>query len=390
MIYLDSNATSKPSPAVCEAVMRGMTELWHNPSSLHRPGQRVRAEVELSRKAVAELLRADAKEIVFTASGTESIDLAIRGTLLARGGRGTIIRTDIEHPAVRKVAQDLADWQDAEVAAAPINARGVVEVDALAPMLDESVALVSVQWANNETGAIQPVERIAALCREKGVPFHCDATQWVGKAPTDVRALGCDLLTCAPHKFHGPKGVGILYIRAGHAIRPVVRGSQERGMRGGTENVPAILGAGVAARESIEWLADPSRRAKLSDLRDLFERWVLDLVPGSQVNGPTAPTERLWNTTNIAFPRLESEALLFLCSENGVCASAGSACSSGAMEPSGVLMAMGLSVDRAESSVRFSLCRETTRQDLEKAIAHLARCASMLRGVPVEPTLPAR
>jgi len=383
VIYLDNNATTRPSPAVCDAVMRGMTELWHNPSSMHRPGQRARAEIELARKRVAELLGADTKEIVFTGSGTESIDLAVRGTLGARPDSSAFVHTMVEHSAVRKVAADLAERDGIESRPAPLDERGVVDVEALARVIDEDVGLVSVLWANNETGAIQPVERIAALCRERGVPFHCDATQWVGKEQTDVAALGCDLLTCAPHKFHGPKGVGVLYVRRGFRLRPTICGEQELGRRGGTENVPAILGAGVAAEEARLWLEDPSRRARQGSLRDRFERGVLEAVPGARVNGPTGPGARLWNTTNIALPELENDALLFLCSERGMCASAGSACSSGAMEPSSVLLAMGVEPELAASSIRFSLCRDTTSEEIDAAIAKITQCASTLGGSAV-------
>jgi len=383
MIYLDSNATTRPSPEVCQAVLRGMTELWHNPSSMHRPGQRARAEVELARRKIAQLLGADPKEIVFTSSGTESIDLAIRGTLAKSSAQAALVSSAVEHSAVRKLARDLAEQRETEHRLAPLDAEGVVDVDALDAAIDERVALVSVQWANNETGAIQPVERIAHLCRDRGVLFHCDATQWVGKEPTDVRSLGCDLLTCAPHKFHGPKGVGTLYIRSGVRIRPTICGEQELGRRGGTENVPAILGAGVAAEQTVQWLEDPDERARLGTMRDRFERGVLDMVPGAKVNGPVGPGRRLWNTSNIAMPRLESEALLFLCSEQGMCASAGSACSSGAAEPSPVLVALGLDADLAASSIRFSLCRETTDQDIDEALEKMSQCASLLGGASV-------
>jgi len=367
VIYLDHNATTKPSDAVAAAAARATSELWGNPSSVHRFGQSVRREVELARQSVADLLGVKARELVFTSGGTESINLCIRGVLDAipkSAAKRGLITSRVEHSAVRDLAESLAKDGTA-VRWLPLLGGGIVDVGALPAMLDGSVALVSVQWANNETGVIQPVREVANVCREKGVLFHCDATQWVGKEP--IESLdGVDLLTCSAHKFHGPKGVGVAWMRPGVRLKPQLQGSQELGRRGGTENVAAILGMGIAAMEAREWLGDPSRREVQRGLRDFFEREIVSAIPDAVVNG--AGRERLWNTTNIGFPTLEAEALLMLLSERGVCASAGAACSSGSLEPSPVLLAMGIPEPVAHGSLRFSLGKHTPREEITAAV----------------------
>jgi cysteine desulfurase len=376
--YLDNNATTQPLPDVVGAVGRALTELWHNPSSVHRPGQAARHAVELARADLARLCGVRPREMILTGSGTESIDLAIRGSLAATG-RPSIVTTAVEHAAVRDLAGDLARTGTA-VRTLPLDGHGVVDAGALPELLGAGdVAVVSVQWANNETGAIMPVERIHAICREHRVAFHCDATQWVGKLPIEGEPP-CDLLTASAHKFHGPKGVGVLWVRRGIGLRPTLHGSQELGRRGGTENVPGILGAGVAARAALEWLADNAARAQLALLRDRFERAVLERCPGATVNGPTAPEARLWNTTNIGFPRLEAEALLLAFSERGLASSAGAACSSGSLDPSPVLLAMGVPEPVAHGSVRFSLSRFTTEGEIDEAIEIVAACVERSAG----------
>ncbi|TVQ62104.1 MAG: aminotransferase class V-fold PLP-dependent enzyme [Phycisphaerales bacterium] len=406
MINLDNNATTQPSPGVVEAVTRGLTECWHNPSSIHRPGQAAKREMELARKRVAELIGARAKEIVFTGSGTEAIDFAVRGLMHASGKR-TVITTSVEHSAVRELVKDGCERELFEVRRLPMNSAGVVDADALPGLLDDTVGVVSVQWANNETGAVQPIGRISRLCRERGVPFHCDGTQWVGKLPADVGSasrkpseqvsladvtderadLGAlvDVLTFAPHKFYGPKGVGCVWIRRGVRVRPVIHGAQELGRRGGTENVPGIMGAGVACEEMHAWLASPAERQRLGALRDLFERLVLEACPGAKVNGPTGPGARVWNTTNIGFPRLEADAILLLLSERGVCASAGSACASGSLDPSPVLLAMGIDPIYAHGSVRFSLGIRSTEADIREAVEIVRTCIEKLGGSAAPP-----
>ncbi|MEM0982319.1 MAG: cysteine desulfurase family protein [Planctomycetota bacterium] len=366
MIYLDHNSTTPPLPEVIEAVRAAFETDWANPSSVHRAGQAARRVVELARQDVAALLGMTPREIVFTASGTESIDFAIRG-VLAASGRRVLVTDDAEHAAVRDLAAALA-FEGVEVLKLPLSEGGVVDAEALPALLSShDVGLVSVQWANNETGTIQPIAEIHGACRAAGVPFHCDGTQWVGKMPVDKEAP-FDLLTCSAHKLHGPKGVGVLAARRGIRMRPVIHGAQELGRRGGTENVPGIAGFGAAAKAAAAWLADSAERERLAELRYRFERAVLEACPGAVVNGPAEPGARLWNTTNIGFPRLEAEVLLLAMSERGLCASAGAACSSGSLDPSPVLLAMGIAPEIAHGSIRFSLSRFTTEAEIDGAI----------------------
>ena len=388
MIYLDHNATTRPSPEVVEAMCRVMTDAWQNPSSLHRAGQAARREVDRARRAVANLVGARAPEIVFTGSGTESLDLAVRGTLAATNRR-TVISTRLEHGALRALLRHLEAEGRINLRWAPLAPGGIVDADALDDMLDDDVALVSIQWANNETGAVQPLADIARRCRDAGATFHTDATQWVGKMPTNLGTapdqqgrpdpLDADLLTFAGHKFHGPKGIGVLFVRRGTRIRPVIHGAQELSRRGGTENTPAIAGLGVACDQAAAWLADEAAITRARDLRDRFERAVLDAVEGAVVNAPPPPHERIWCASNIAFPDLDAEKLLLALSESDVCASAGSACASGSIDPSPVLCAAGVSPALAAASVRFSICRETTAAETDEAASILARCAATLR-----------
>jgi cysteine desulfurase len=388
-IYLDNNATTQPSPGAADAVARALAECWHNPSSIHRLGQAARRQVELARAEIARLINVKPRELTFTSGGTEAIDLAIRGILGVAGfsprmdGRTgapadsqppLVITTKVEHAAVRDLVESLEKQGLARVRWLALDSnparRGVIDSSRLAGQITPDAALVVVQWANNETGAVQPVDAVSAACRAVSVPLVIDGVQWVGKMPTTmpVNTPACDALVLSPHKFHGVKGVGVLWTRPSLRIRPTLHGAQELGRRGGTENVPGILAAGAAAREAIDWLADPAHRDMVASLRDHFERTILQAIPDARVNGPTAPDARLWNTTNIAFPRLEAEALLLLLSERGVCASAGAACSSGSLEPSPVLLAMGVPDTEAHGSLRFSLSRHTTPDELDTAV----------------------
>lgn len=384
VVYLDNNATTRPTPGVVEAVVRGLRETWHNPSSVHRPGQAARREVELARAALADLVGAGPRELVLTSGGTEAIDLAIRGGLAALARPGgpppVLVTTKVEHAAVRDLAGALEATGAARVRWCPLREGGIVDVAALAGLAAGGPTLVSVQWANNETGAVQPVVEVGAACRAAGAVFHTDATQWVGKMETDVRACGADLLTFSAHKFHGPKGVGALWARPGVRVRPTLVGTQELDRRGGTENVPGIMGAGVAAREARAWLEDRAARARLEALRDRFEALVRAGVEDAVVlTPPDGP--RLWNTSSVAVPGLEAEAMLLGLSERGVCASAGAACSSGSLEPSPVLLAMGVPERVAHGALRFSLSRETTGAEVEEAARALVGVVRSLRGV---------
>lgn len=389
MIDLDQNATTQPSPAVVDAMVRGLTQAWANPSSVHRAGQAARHAVELARTALAALINAKPREIVLTSGGTESLHLALRGTLEALGttaNRPLLATTRTEHSAVRELAEELERSGRIEVAWLPTDARGVLDLAALAETCRRRPWLVAVQWANNETGVVQPVDAISAAARSAGTLFLCDATQWVGKMPVASPAFA-DLLTFSPHKFHGPKGVGVLWLRQGVRLRPQSPGSQELGRRAGTENVAGIIGAGVAAEEAAAWLADPSGREAGRSLRDRFEAAVLAGLPGAVVNG--AGAERLWNTSNIGFPRLEAEALLMSLSERGIFASAGAACSSGSLDPSPVLLAMGIPPEVAHGSLRFSLGRRTTAAEVDSAaqavIEVVRRHDSALAGLSAAP-----
>ena len=382
MIYLDNNATTRPLDPVVRAMHDALTNCWHNPSSVHRAGQAARQKVELARRAVADLIGAKPLEVVFTSGGTESIDMAIRGALYAAPkSRRAIVTSPIEHSAIKKLVKTLESRGEAEIRWLPVDRSGVVNLDAARSLIDDSVALVSVQWANNETGAIQPVDELGELAHARGAVFHCDGTQWVGKMPTSVANTTIDLLTCAAHKMHGPKGVGALYARKGVRIQCVLHGAQELSRRGGTENVPGIVGFGEAARLAREWLDDPRNIQRVASMRDHFENAVIARVPDARVNGPEDSASRLWSTSNIAFPcaaGADSELMILLLSERGVCASAGSACSSGSMESSSVLAAMGFDDCRVHQSIRFSICRETTTDELDEAVEIVAQCANKL------------
>lgn len=380
-IYLDNNATTRPASAVIEAMDQMLRQWWGNPSSVHRFGQVARQRVELARASAARLIGCRERELVFTSGGTEADHLALRGVLDAARGdrRPLLVTTRVEHSAVREPAAAL-ECGRGEVVYLPVDADGRVRGGDLADLLRrheaaERTTLVSVQWVNNETGVIQPIAELGAICRAAGraIRLHVDATQAVGKMPVDVAAAAVDLLSFAAHKFHGPKGVGALYVRRGVRLQPQVLGGPQEGQRrGGTENVPGIVGMGVAADLAREFVGDGVRLAALERLRDAFEQKVLAACPDAVVNSRGGP--RIWNTSNIGFPRLEAEAILIGLSERGVCASAGAACSSGSLEPSPVLLAMGIAEEAAHGSVRFSLSRDTTASELDAAaqvVAHV-------------------
>ncbi|MEM6504628.1 MAG: cysteine desulfurase family protein [Planctomycetota bacterium] len=382
-VYLDNNATTQPLPEVLEAVDAATRELWANPSSVHRLGQQVRQRIELARQSVADLINAKPRELVLTSGGTESDNLALFG--VAPLDQLTLITTRIEHAAVREPAQRI-EKQGGAVAYAEVDRDGVVSLGSIAALLDKHAApgrvtLVSLQWANNETGVIQPVERVAAAIQAKRdhaaglgqrikVLLHLDATQAVGKLPVDVDRAGCDLLTLAAHKFHGPKGTGALWAKRGVRLRPTqVGGAQEQDRRGGTENTPGIIGMGVAAEHAKAFVQDSGAIVRVRGLRDQLEHGICQALPNAVINsGGTASEGRLWNTTNLGFPGIEAEAVLLGLSEQGVCASAGAACSSGSLDPSPVLLAMGTPEPVAHGSVRFSLSRMTTQAEIDRAL----------------------
>ena len=377
LVYLDNNATTKPAPEVVEAMLPYLTEWYGNPSSVHRFGQRSRQALEEARSQVARLVGCSEAEILFTGGGTESVNTAVRGLLAARQPRRKVITSTVEHSAGRELCAQL-EKEGAEVVAIEVDEGGTLDLDQLREALrGDDVALVSIMWANNETGVLSPVAEIAAMCRERRVPFHCDGTQAVGKVPVDVTGLGIDAMSFAGHKFHGPKGAAGLLLRRGLRHRPLLYGGpQERGRRGGTENVPGIVGMGKAAELALEAIPHVHREEKL---RDRLEQGILDAIPDTRVNGRT--DARLPNTTNIGFYQLEAEAILLLLSEQGICASAGAACSSGSLEPSPVLRAMKIDDRYAHGAVRFSLSRYTTEAEVDRALAVLPGVIGRLRAV---------
>ncbi len=378
-IYLDNNATTRPADAVVAAMSRALREQWANPSSVHRAGQAVRREILLARSMVAQLIGCQERELVFTSGGTESVNLAVRGALGAQPNRRVLVTSRLEHSAVRDLAEALAAL-GVEVVWLGNDADGLVDVEGLRTLLAEragEVGLVSVMWVNNETGVIQPVETIGTVCREFGVRCHTDATQAVGRMVIDVATLPVDLLSFAAHKFHGPQGTGMLYVRRGVRLQTqVIGGPQERGRRGGTENAAGIVGTGVAGQLAMEWLAGGGP-ADLATRRETLERGIVDTLDRTAVNGLGAP--RIAGTSNIAFIGLEAEAILLMLSERGVCASAGAACSSGSMEPSPVLQAMGLPPEQTYGSVRFGLSRETTDDEVGRAVGIVVDVITRLR-----------
>jgi cysteine desulfurase len=374
--YLDNNATTRPAPEVVEAMLPFLTEWYGNPSSLHRFGQRARQAMDEARAAVARLLGCAESELLLTGGGTEAVNTAVRGIYAARAPRRRIVTSTVEHSATRELCAQLAK-EGAEVVEVRVDRRGALDFEQLASVVNAETALVTTMWANNETGVLFEVGCVAEVCKAHRVPFHCDGTQAVGKIPVNVAALGVDAMSFAAHKFHGPKGAGGLFARRGLRVRPlVIGGPQERGRRGGTENVPGVVGMGRAAELALAALPGISRVAAL---RDRLEAGILQRVPDTAVNGRT--DLRLPNTTNVGFARLEAEAILILLSEQGVCASAGAACSSGSLEPSHVLKAMGVDERVAHGAIRFSLSRYTTDAEVDRALHVLPGVIDRLRAV---------
>jgi cysteine desulfurase len=376
-IYFDHNATTPVEPLAAQAVARALTEDFGNASSVHYFGQRAKAALDEARAAIAALIGGDASEIVFTSGGTEADNLAIRGAVETpdRSSRRHIIATGIEHEAVINTLKALErrGWRTTLL---KVDATGIVSPDALGAALDDETAIVSVMHANNEIGTVQPVAELARTAHERSALFHTDAVQAVGKIPVDVRALGVDLLTLSGHKFGGPKGTGALWIKRGVRLTPhTTGGRQERGRRAGTENVPALVGLGVAARVAQQKLA--AEAARLAALRDRLEHGVLSRVPGTARNGAAEP--RVPNTTNIGFDGVEAESLLIALDLEGFAVSTGSACSSGTLEPSHVLRAMGLPSPRTQNAIRFSLGSGNSVEEVDKLIAVLPGIVERLR-----------
>jgi cysteine desulfurase len=378
-IYLDHNATTPVDPAVADAVSQVMREEFGNPSSVHHFGQRAKTVLDQARTAVAALVGGDPSEIVFTSGGTESDNFAIRGVAeaLEPTGRRHLIASAIEHEAVLQTLKALARRGWTTTLIAP-DADGIVSPAALAAAITPETALVSVMHANNEIGIIEPLRELADVAHARHVLFHSDAVQSAGKIPLDVHALGLDLLSLSAHKFHGPKGIGALWIKRGTRLSAYATGGrQERTRRAGTENVPAIAGLGVAAAHAREVMAGSG--ARLAALRDRLEQGILATVPDTIVNGARQP--RVPNTSNISFDGVEAESLLIALDLEGVAVSTGSACSSGTLEPSHVLKAMGLPAPRTLNSIRFSLGPGNTDAEIDRVLAILPGIVSRLRAV---------
>jgi cysteine desulfurase len=375
-IYFDHNATTPVDPEVLSAMMPFFVDTYGNASSIHTFGQQARAAVEQAREHVARLLGARAAEIVFTSGGTESDNLAILGVVRAAPGeRKHVITTSIEHHAVLNTCQAL-EAQGVEVTYLPVSAAGVVDPGAVREALRPHTVLISVMMANNELGTIQPIEEIGRLAAEAEVWFHTDAVQAAGKVPIDVGHLGVDLLSISGHKIYAPKGVGALYVRSGTRLAPqAFGGHHERDRRPGTENVPGIVALGKAAELALGKLA--TEPARLAALRDRFEKAILKSVPATRLNG--AGAARVANTTNITFSFIEGESLVIALDLQGIACSTGAACSSGAIEPSHVLTAIGLAAPDARASLRFSLGRTSTAEDVDRALAVLPGVVEHLR-----------
>jgi cysteine desulfurase len=382
-VYFDYNATTPLTSDAIEAVHRTTRDVFGNASSVHHFGQQAKAALDEARSAVARLVGGEPSELVFTSGGTEADNLAIRGVADAfeQLGRKHLIASAIEHEAVLNTLRALArrGWTTTLV---PVDQRGIVDPDALRACITPSTALVSVMHANNEIGTVQPVAELAAIAHEHGALMHTDAVQSTGKIPVDVRALGVDLLSLSAHKFNGPKGAGALWVKRGTRMQPILTGGKhERNRRAGTENVPAIVGLGVAAANAGGKMAAEAQRVGI--LRDRLEQGVLANVPGTAVNGATSP--RVPNTTNISFDRVEAESLLIALDLEGVAVSTGSACSSGTLEPSHVLKAMGFPAHRTQNSLRFSLGLFSTEQEVDFVIGMLPRVVEKLRMLTKKP-----
>ncbi|HDQ04770.1 MAG TPA: cysteine desulfurase NifS [Deltaproteobacteria bacterium] len=377
VIYLDNNATTQVAKEVMESMLPYFREYYGNPSSMHTFGGQVGQKIRAAREQVAALIGAIPEEIIFTSCGTESDNSAIRSALATHPDRKHIITSRVEHPAVRALCAQLAT-QGYRVTELPVDKNGVLDLENLEKSMTPDTAIVSLMWGNNETGVIFPVEEAAKMAQEKGILFHTDAVQAVGKIPINMKNNGIDMLSLSGHKLHAPKGVGVLYIRRGTKYFPfMVGGHQEKERRGGTENVPGIIGLGRACELAAANIQKENNNVK--SLRDKLEKELLERIPQSRVNGDT--DNRLPNTTNISFEYVEGEAILLLMNELGICASSGSACTSGSLQPSHVLRAMGVPFTMAHGSVRFSLSIYNTEKEIDFVIEKMPGIIERLRGM---------
>lgn len=375
VIYVDNNATTQVAPEVLEEMLPYFNEFYGNPSSMHTFGGMVEHKIVEARERLADLLGASPDEIIFTSCGTESDSTAIRAAILSNPDKKHILTSRVEHPAVKNLFEYLSK-NGYRVTFVPVDRKGRLDLDYLYKNLGEDTAIVSVMWANNESGVIFPIEEIGGVLKEKGIVFHTDAVQAVGKIPIDLNDVDVDMFSLSGHKFHGPKGVGALYVRKGTKYSPfLIGGHQEKGRRGGTENVASIIGLGKASELAAANLSDENIRVKR--LRDKLEAELLNRIPNSIVNGDRE--NRLPNTTSIAFEYVEGEAILLMMDEFGICASSGSACTSGSLEPSHVLRAMGVPFTAAHGSIRFSLSIYNTEEEIDFIVEKLPPIIERLR-----------
>ncbi len=381
LIYFDNNATTRVAPEVVQAMVPYLTDLWGNPSSVYDFGHGLAKDIQAARARVAAVINADPKEIVFTSCGTESNNSALHSALALQPGKRHVVTTAVEHSANIKFCQFLKK-QGCEITFLQVESDGSLDLHVLEQSIRPDTAIVSVMWANNETGVVFPVEEIAAICQSKGVPFHTDAVQVAGKLKIDVHALGLDYLSLSAHKLHAPKGIGILYVKRNSKYQAyLIGGGQETGRRGGTENVPYMVAFGRAAELALANLHDENTRVRA--LRDRLEAGLLRSVKNASRNGAKEP--RLPNTSNIAFDGVEAETLLLELDKKGICASSGSACTTGSLEPSHVLTAMGVSRDRARGSIRLSLGIYNTEAEVDYVLEQLPAIIHKLRSMSPQP-----
>ena len=376
-VYVDNNATTKVAPEVLEVMLPYFSEYYGNPSSMHFFGGQVQKKVDEARAKVADFLGGEPSEIVFTSCGTESDNAAILGTLDSYPEKRHLISTRVEHPAVGNVSTYLGR-KGYRVTELSVDREGRLDPDELRELLTDETALVTIMYANNETGVVFPIEEIGEIVKARGVPFHTDAVQAAGKIPLHMKKSKIDMLSISGHKLHAPKGIGVLYIRKGTKFSPfMIGGHQEKGRRGGTENVPYIIGLGKACELAKKHLDEENTKVKA--LRDYLEAKILEKIPNTLVNGDRV--HRLPNTVNVSFEYVEGESILLLLSDLGICASSGSACTSGSLEPSHVLRAMGVPFTAAHGSIRFSLSTYNTKEEMDYIIEHLPPIIQKLRDI---------
>ena len=375
VIYLDNNATTRVAPAVLEEMMPYYSDYYGNPSSMHTFGGMLGKKIVEAREKVAGLINADPDEVIFTSCGTESDSTAIYAALQSNPKKRHIITTRVEHPAIKNLCEQLAK-SGYRVTWVPVDRKGNLDTEYMYERLTDDTAIVSIMWANNETGVVFPVEQIARAVTEKGILFHTDAVQAVGKVSVDVKKASVNMLSLSGHKFHAPKGIGALYVKKGTKFAPfLIGGHQEKGRRGGTENVASIIGLGKAAELAQKDLADEMPRVR--ELRDFLEKNIMDNIGNTLLNG--SRENRLPNTLSVSFEYVEGESILLMLDQLGICASSGSACTSGSLEPSHVLRALGVPFTAAHGSIRFSLSRYTTQEEIDYVSGQMPPLIARLR-----------